>query len=70
MLTPSCILILKHLVGSGKGAGLPGTAGRVVLGIKIGHYLFAPEIRKRDSVAVFIGQDKIRHLATSLQHIS
>ena len=55
--------------GLRKGAGLPGAAGRVVLGIKVQHHFFAEKIGERDLVPLLVLQGKPRSLHAGFQHV-
>lgn len=68
-------LVLRHIahhfapghLARGKGAGLPGAAGGVVLGLKIHHNLPAKIIGQADGVAVLVAQGKFRRFHTNFQ---
>ena len=63
------ILGLEGLVRLGKGAGLAGTSGGVILGVKIKHNFLASEVRKRYGLPVLVRQCKIGGDVSYLQHI-
>ena len=62
------ILCLELLVACGKGAGLPGAAGGIVLGIELQNNLFPQMIRQTNSPSILIREAKIRRFAIYFQH--
>ena len=62
------ILFTEAAVCGGKGAGLPGAAGVVVLRLEIAHDLMTSESGEGDGVSVLVGQGEIGGGIAGLQH--